>query len=43
MLKGSKGPNYLYYRTPSPRLQIKLLKFLQFYPGVVQDAGERHV
>lgn len=24
---------YLYYRTPSPWLQIKLLKFLQFYPA----------
>ena len=26
---------YLYYRTPSPWLQIKLLKFLQFYPGIM--------
>lgn len=28
---------YLYYRTPSPWLQIKLLKFLQLYPGVLMD------
>jgi len=27
----------------STSLQIKLLKFLQFYPGVVQDAGKRYV
>jgi len=43
VLKGSCGPDYLYYRTPSPWLQIKLLKFLQFYPSVVQDANEPHV
>lgn len=28
---------YLYYRTPSPWLQIKLLKFLQFYPEIMMS------
>ena len=28
---------YLYYRTPSPWLQIKLLKFLQLYSGALFD------
>ena len=30
---------YLYYRTPSPWLQIKLLKFLQLYPNAVEGHG----
>jgi len=29
-------PDYLYYQTPCPWLQIKLLKFLQFYPTPVE-------
>ncbi|KAL7506324.1 hypothetical protein ACHAXN_003634 [Cyclotella atomus] len=45
---------YLYYQTPSPWLQIKLLKFLQLYPNAVENhdlsttgggsmVGEEHV
>jgi len=40
---------YLYYRTPSPWLQIKLLKFLQLYPNAVEGhdiggmGGNEHV
>ena len=32
VLKKACAREYLYYRTPSPWLQIKLLKFLQLYP-----------
>ena len=32
VLKKACAREYLYYRTPTPWLQIKLLKFLQFYP-----------
>lgn len=32
VLKKACAKEYLYYRTPSPWLQIKLLKFLQLYP-----------
>lgn len=32
VLKKACARDYLYYRTPSPWLQIKLLKFLQLYP-----------
>jgi len=37
--------DYLYYRTPSPWLQIKLLKFLQLYPNTFanQDKAENEV
>ena len=40
---------YLYYRTPSPWLQIKLLKFLQLYPNAVEGhdiggmGGNEHI
>ena len=30
------SPDYLYYRTPSPWLQVKLLRFLQYYPNLMQ-------
>mmetsp|Transcript_20307 Transcript_20307/g.46068 ORF Transcript_20307/g.46068 Transcript_20307/m.46068 type:complete len:985 (-) Transcript_20307:533-3487(-) len=43
VLKGSCSADYLYYRTPSPWLQIKLLKFLQFYPNIMTKGGETHV
>jgi len=41
VLKKACSREYLYYRTPSPWLQIKLLKFLQLYPHVLmeQDAN----
>lgn len=35
VLKKACIREYLYYRTPSPWLQIKLLKFLQLYPNVL--------
>lgn len=31
---------YLYYRTPSPWLQIKVLKFLQLYPQALNQGNE---
>eukprot|EP00934_Nitzschia_sp_Nitz4_P008342 Nitzschia sp. Nitz4//scaffold55_size114948//11408//14736//NITZ4_003882-RA/size114948-snap-gene-0.166-mRNA-1//1//CDS//3329554473//8332//frame0 len=43
VLKGACAREYLYYRTPSPWLQIKLLKFLQLYPQALnlgQDSGK---
>jgi AP-2 complex subunit alpha len=40
VLKKACAREYLYYRTPSPWLQIKLLKFLQLYPqAIVPDNG----
>jgi len=33
--KNTCAKEYLYYRTPSPWLQIKLLKFLQLYPNAL--------
>jgi AP-2 complex subunit alpha len=33
VLKKACAREYLYYRTPSPWLQIKILKFLQLYPS----------
>jgi len=36
MKKGACSREYLYYQTPSPWLQIKLLKFLQLYPNAVE-------
>lgn len=40
VLKKACAREYLYYRTPSPWLQIKLLKFLQLYPHALAQAGE---
>lgn len=37
VLKKACAREYLYYRTPSPWLQIKLLKFLQLYPMSLSD------
>ncbi|KAL9189175.1 hypothetical protein ACHAXT_011665 [Thalassiosira profunda] len=36
VMKKACAREYLYYRTPSPWLQIKLLKFLQLYPNAVE-------
>ncbi len=36
--KNACAKEYLYYRTPSPWLQIKLLKFLQLYPNALSDS-----
>jgi AP-2 complex subunit alpha len=38
VLKKYCAREYLYYRTPSPWLQIKLLKFLQLYPHALSKA-----
>jgi AP-2 complex subunit alpha len=38
VLKKACAREYLYYRTPSPWLQIKLLKYLQLYPHALQGA-----
>lgn len=40
VLKKACAREYLYYRTPSPWLQIKLLKFLQFYPQALGQGNE---
>lgn len=42
VLKKACAREYLYYRTPSPWLQIKLLKFLQLYPHILAkgEAGD---
>merc|ERR1719253_1602366 len=40
VLKRACAREYLYYRTPSPWLQIKLLKYLQLYPNVISSQGE---
>ncbi|GMH47741.1 hypothetical protein TrVE_jg8936 [Triparma verrucosa] len=42
VLKKSVSPDYLYYRTPSPWLQIKLLRFLQYYPELMAS-GQAYV
>ena len=39
VLKKACAREYLYYRTPSPWLQIKLLKFLQLYPHALAKGG----
>jgi len=39
VLKKACAREYLYYRTPSPWLQIKLLKFLQLYPHAIAPDG----
>ena len=48
VMKKECAREYLYYRTPSPWLQIKLLKFLQLYPNAVEGhdigmGGNEHV
>jgi AP-2 complex subunit alpha len=40
VLKKACSREYLYYRTPSPWLQIKLLKFLQLYPHALGQGNE---
>ena len=40
VLKKACAREYLYYRTPSPWLQIKLLKFLQLYPHAISPATD---
>lgn len=40
VLKKACARDYLYYRTPSPWLQIKLLKFLQLYPSALSKSEE---
>ena len=40
VLKRSCIREYLYYRTPSPWLQIKLLKFLQIYPNAIAPTND---
>jgi AP-2 complex subunit alpha len=40
VLKKACAREYLYYRTPSPWLQIKLLKFLQLYPHALAQPAE---
>ncbi|GMH55286.1 hypothetical protein TrRE_jg11905, partial [Triparma retinervis] len=42
VLKRACGADYLYYRTPSPWLQIKLLRFLQYYPDLM-SSGQTYV
>jgi len=37
VLKKACAREYLYYRTPSPWLQIKLLKFLQLFPQAISS------
>jgi AP-2 complex subunit alpha len=39
VLKKACAREYLYYRTPNPWLQIKLLRFLQLYPNAVSASG----
>ena len=48
VMKKECAREYMYYRTPSPWLQIKLLKFLQLYPNAVEGhdigmGGNEHV
>lgn len=40
VLKKACAREYLYYRTPSPWLQIKLLKFLQLYPHAISPPSD---
>jgi len=42
VLKKACAREYLYYRTPSPWLQIKLLKYLQLYPHALQGGENGH-
>jgi len=39
VLKKACAREYLYYRTPSPWLQIKLFKFLQLYPQALSETN----
>jgi AP-2 complex subunit alpha len=32
VVDGECAPDYLYYKVPSPWMQVKLLKLLQYYP-----------
>jgi len=41
VLKRACAREYLYYRTPSPWLQIKLLKFLQLYPNAMMEDNQK--
>eukprot|EP00980_Cylindrotheca_fusiformis_P006242 scaffold1336_cov158-Cylindrotheca_fusiformis.AAC.4 len=41
VLKKACAREYLYYRTPSPWLQIKLLKYLQLYPQALNSGQEK--
>ena len=41
VLKRACAREYLYCRTPSPWLQIKLLKFLQLYPNVMMEDTQK--
>ena len=41
VLKRACAREYLYYRTPSPWLQIKLHKFLQLYPNVMMEDNQK--
>ncbi len=41
VLKKACSKEYLYYRTPSPWLQIKLFKFLQLYPSSLTEKNSR--
>ncbi|EED89287.1 alpha subunit of tetrameric clathrin adaptor complex AP1, partial [Thalassiosira pseudonana CCMP1335] len=50
VMKKACEKEYRYYNTPSPWLQIKLLKFLQYYPNAVEShdigmaaSGNEHV
>jgi AP-2 complex subunit alpha len=48
VMKKECAREYMYYHTPSPWLQIKLLKFLQLYPNAVEGhdigmGGNEHV
>jgi AP-2 complex subunit alpha len=40
VIKKACAREYLYYRTPSPWLQIKLLKYLQLYPQALGQGNE---
>jgi len=35
VMQKSCSQDYLYYRTPSPWLQVKLLRFLQYFPNLM--------
>jgi AP-2 complex subunit alpha len=37
VMKKQASREYLYYQTPSPWLQIKLLKYLQLYPNAIEN------
>ncbi|KAL3822105.1 hypothetical protein ACHAXA_011883 [Cyclostephanos tholiformis] len=48
VMKKECAREYMYYHTPSPWLQIKLLKFLQLYPNAIEGhdigmGGNEHV